>query len=176
MRLTGLVPAIASVAFASSLAAQQPAESTARAARHPIAVAYDTYKKRMMAYADSMPADEYTTRIAQGTKSYDEIIGHTIETNFGVCAGVRKETSPKKGQKFEAVVTAKPELSALLQASHEYCDPLFSQLAHGTMASSDLTFLPTHTAQMTALMESYLAFRGHELKTSEAGRAKPARP
>ena len=177
MRNIGLAPASVLVfILSSSLAAQQSTEPTPRPARHPIAVAYDTYKNRMTAYIDSMPEAEFTYRLAPATKSYDEIIGHTIETNFGVCAGARKVPSPKKGEKFEALVTSKTELSALLRASHEYCNPLFDELAVGTMASSDLTFLPLHTAQMTALMESYLAARGTALKTSEAGRSKPARP
>jgi hypothetical protein len=154
----------------SSAAAQDAPAATPAAQRHPIAVSYETYKKRMAAYVDSMPDDAFTARLSPATKSYDEIVGHTIETNFGVCAGARKEASPKKGEKFEGVVTNKAALSALLQASHAYCDPLFAQLTVGTMASSDLTFLPIHTAQMTALMESVLTSRGHGLKNSEAGR------
>jgi hypothetical protein len=170
-----LVPIVSAILLSAALPAQQPNEPV-RPAKHPIANVYELYKKKMMAYVDSMPADAFTTRMSPATKSYDEIVGHTIETNFGVCAGVRKETNPKKGEKFDAVVTTKSELGALLRASHEYCDALFADLAVGTMASSDLTFLPVHTAQMTALMETYLAMRGNEIKASEAGRTKRVQP
>jgi hypothetical protein len=171
-RLTLAVVTIVTIGAAvpGSAAAAQDAPAAKQAPRHPIAVSYETYKKRMAAYVDSMPDDAFTARLSPATKSYDEIVGHTVETNFGVCAGARKEANPKKGEKFEGAVTSKAALSALLQESHAYCDPLFAQLAVGTMASSDLTFLPIHTAQMTALMESVLTSRGHGLKNSEAGR------
>ena len=170
-----LVPIVSAILGSAAMPAQQPNEPV-RPTKHPIANVYELYKKKMMAYVDSMPADGFTSRMSPATKSYDEIVGHTIETNFGVCAGARKETNPKKGEKFEAVVTTKAELGALLRASHDYCDSLFAELAVGTMASSDLTFLPLHTAQMTALMETYLAMRGQGLKTSEAGRIKRPQP
>ena len=177
MRHTRLLASLAAATLGSTASpAQQPTEQAVRPAKHPIANVYELYKKKMTAYVDSMPADAFTTRMSPATKSFDEIVGHTIETNFGVCAGTRKETNPKKGEKFEAVVTTKTELGALLRASHDYCDSLFAELAVGTMANSDLTFLPIHTAQMTALMETYLAMRGSEIKASEVGRTKRPQP
>jgi hypothetical protein len=157
-----------------ALAAQDSAKAAPKPARHPVAAAWELHSRRLMSLADSMPADAFTTRWAVGVKSFDELIGHAVETNYGVCAGTRKVDSPKKGQKIEGAVVTKTDLIALLRDSHAYCDSLFTSLVPGTMANSDLTFLPSHSGQMGALMEAYVLARGTTLKNSEAGRAKPA--
>jgi hypothetical protein len=165
---------MALVVVARGVVAQnaQPRPTT----RHPVTARYEVEKKKLEALADSMPADAFEMRIAGNLKSFGEYIGHTVDTNFGVCAGATNRTSPRKDQPVEGVVTAKGELLALAEASFAYCDSVFSSLPIGSMANSDLTFLATHLAQTTALMELHLLMRGYQSPTAEAGRRRPRKP
>ena len=168
------VLSIVATALPMVISAQDTLAKTSARPRHPVAVAWEIQSRRILSLADSMAADAYTTRLTAGVKSFDELIGHAVETNFGVCAGTRKVESPKKGQRIEGGVVSKTDLIALLRESHQYCDSLFTTLAPGTMANSDLTFLPAHTGQMSALMEAYVLSLGASLMNSEAGRRKPS--
>lgn len=153
--------------------AAQPPAVTAKPL-HPAVLAYEIVKKRMTALADSMPSDGYATRMSKDMKSFDEAISHVVDTNFGVCSAVRKEARPK-GDLAEGVVSGKPELQALLRASFEFCDPVFASLTPQTVASSEVTFVTSHAAQNSVLLEAYLVIRGYRMQGYEAVRKSPAR-
>jgi hypothetical protein len=171
MRITA---ALLLLAFAgvSPIAAQTPSDTTRPAPKHPLTNSYTLVKRQLLAAADSMAADGYAARLTPEVRSFAEIIGHMVETNFGVCAGARKETNPKKGEKFDVVITSKSELVPLLRESFVYCDVPMNQLVPGTMGSSDATFLVSHTAQMVVLADLYLVSRGAAPPNSEVLRTK----
>lgn len=152
--------------------AQAPADSTRPAPKHPLTNSYTLVKRQLLAAVDSMAADGYTARLSAEIRSFAEVVGHVIETNFGVCAGARKETNPKRGEKFDAVVTAKATLVPLLKESFTYCDAPMNQLDPATAGGSDATFLVSHTAQMVVLAELYLATRGIHAAKSEVLRTR----
>jgi hypothetical protein len=124
----------------------------------------------MLEAAALMPEADYAVRSATEARSFGEIIGHAVLTNFGVCAGAKNEENPKKGVAFEGVVTAKADLVSLLTASFDYCEPAFA--AGAAAPGSDLIFAISHTHRMLGVLESYLRMKGLALANSEIDRPK----
>jgi hypothetical protein len=166
-----IVIALAMTAAASAAQSPQtPAAPPAKPVKPVLQTSYEYTRKGMIDAAELMPEEGYAARASAAAKSFGEIVGHAVLTNFGVCAGGRKEENPKKGIDFEATVTAKAELVELLKASFAYCDPLFEK-ADGA-PGSDALFLITHDQRMIGILESYLQTRGLALTSSEIAKPK----
>ena len=118
-----------------------------------------------------MPAEHYGMRANGEARSFADLVAHSVLTNFGVCAGARKETNPKSGQRFEGEVTAKAELVDLLKASFEYCDVPFAAAIGET--GTDLTFAISHNNRMLGSMELYLRMQGLAIEGSEINKPAP---
>ena len=155
----------------TSGAAQAPPGAPAAPKKHPVLATYEFTKKAVIAAAEMMPAEHYGARATNEARSFADLVAHAVLTNFGVCAGARKETNPKAGQRFEGEITAKAELVDLLKASFEYCDVPFAAAAGET--GTDLTFAISHNNRMLGSMELYLRMQGRAIEGSEINKAAP---
>ena len=152
-------------------AAQAPAGAPAAPKKHPVLTTYEFTKKAVIAAVEAMPPEHYGVRATGEARSFADLVAHSVLTNFGVCAGARKETNPKSGQKFEGEVTAKAELVELLKASFEYCDVPFAAATGET--GTDLTFALSHNNRMLGSMELYLRMQGLAIEGSEINKPVP---
>ena len=155
-------------------AAQAPAGTpagTSAAKKHPVLATYEYTKKAVIAAAEAMPAEHYGMRANGEARSFADLVAHSVLTNFGVCAGARKETNPKSGQRFEGEISAKVELVELLKASFEYCDVPFAAASGET--GTDLTFAISHNNRMLGSMELYLRMQGLAIEGSEINKPAP---
>jgi hypothetical protein len=155
----------------ASGAAQAPAGTPAAPKKHPVHATYEFTKKAVIAAAEAMPAEQYGVRANNEARSFADLVAHSVSTNFGVCAGARKETNPKAGQRFEGEITSKSELVDLLKASFEYCDVPFAAATGET--GTDLTFAISHNNRMLGSMELYLRMQGLAIDGSEINKPAP---
>jgi hypothetical protein len=154
------IPGIAlvvSASFSIAAFAQSPAPA---AAKSPALAMYERHGERMIAAAQLMPEEAYSARLAPGVRSFAEAIGHSIDTNFGVCAGARKLESPKKGINHEQSIAAKADLLPALKDAIAYCAPFVVEAVAAGTHTSDITFLNVHNGQMVVLMDAQLIARG----------------
>lgn len=155
--------------LSAPMRAQQP---PATPSRPPAVVSYEQIRKRAVSMSELMPESGYKNQTAAEARSFGEVIGHTVDTNFGVCASVRKTDNPRKGQTTEAVVADKATLIALLNDSFTFCDPVFAALTPTSGADSNAIFVLTHTSEMLGLMGGYLRAHGLPMTNAEADRPK----
>ena len=139
----------------------------------PVLKAFDSFQKRVLAAAESMPEDGYAARALTGVKTMAEAVGHGVDTNFGLCAGARGIESPKKGTNHERATMSKTDLVGALRDSFEYCRGFLTDAAAVQARPTDVTFLLTHNAQMLTVMEMQLIARGITVANSEAAPSPP---
>lgn len=149
-----------------------PTGSAKPAPRAAAQVSFDIVRKKTLTMATLMPESGYATRAAAEARSFGELIGHTVDTNFGVCAGARTVENPRKGQPAEGVITDKATLVTLLTESFAFCDPAFAALTPTSVAGSDVVFLLTHTSEMMGALGSYLREHGLTIDNAEIDRPK----
>ena len=82
--------------------------------------------------AENMPADEYAFRPTPELRTFGQIIGHMIQSNFFFCSQVAGEKSPATGG-YERI-TDKAALVKALNDSLVYCDRVYA-------ATTDATFI-----------------------------------
>ncbi|HET9370871.1 MAG TPA: DinB family protein [Vicinamibacterales bacterium] len=129
---------------------------------------FELLQKRALAAAEEMPEEGYAARAVPAVRTLGEAVGHSIDTNFGVCAGARGLESPKKGTNHEKAAMTKATLVATLRESFEYCRAFVADAAATQARPTDVTFLLTHNAQMLTIMEMQLIARGVSIPASEA--------
>lgn len=154
---------------AATLAAQQ---SPPAPGRLPTVVSYEQIRKKALSMAGLMPEHGYNNQTAAEARTFAEVVGHTVDTNFGICASVRKVDNPRKDKPAEAVVGDKTALVALLTDSFTFCEPAFAALTAATVAESNLVFLLTHTSEMLGIMGGYLRAEGLAMTNAEVDRQK----
>jgi uncharacterized damage-inducible protein DinB len=82
--------------------------------------------------AENMPADEYAFRPTPELRTFGQIIGHMVQSNFFFCSQVAGEKSPGTGG-YERI-TDKAALVKALNDSLAYCDRVYA-------ATTDATFI-----------------------------------
>lgn len=169
MRVEGLLCAIAVVTMAA-LPQAQSAPPAPKPSKPVVLGSYEYTRKGMIEAAELMPEAGYGLRSSDEAKSFGEIVGHAVLTNFGVCAGARGEENPKKGIDFEATVTAKAELVTLLKASFAFCDAAMAKA--DPAPTGDLLFTIVHNQRMLGALEGYLLSKHLSLTSPEISRPK----
>jgi hypothetical protein len=129
---------------------------------------FELLQKKAIAAAEAMPDEGLSVRAVAGVRTLAEAVGHSVDTNFGVCAGARGVESPKKGTNHERAAMGKADLLTALRDSFEYCRSFVGDAAAVQARPTDVTFLLTHNAQMLTIMEMQLIARGVKIETSEA--------
>ncbi len=89
-------------------------------------------RRNLAEAAESMPADEYAFRPSPQVRTFGEIIGHLINSNFFFCAQVAGEKSPATADYQQ--ITGKAALLKALNDSLAYCDRVYA-------ATTDANFL-----------------------------------
>ena len=127
--------------------------------------------------AENMPADEYAFRPTPQVRTFGQIIGHVIDSNFFFCAQAAGEKSPATAD-YEQI-TAKAALVKALNDSLVYCDRVYAattdanfiqpaQIANvvgtgstNTVRGGVLIYNITHNNEHYGNIALYMRLKGH---------------
>ena len=127
--------------------------------------------------AENMPADEYAFRPTPQVRTFGQIIGHVIDSNFFFCSQVVGEKSPATADYEE--ITAKAALVKALNDSLVYCDRVYAattdanfmqpvQIAHvvgtgssNTVRGAVLMYNIAHNNEHYGNLAIYMRLKGH---------------
>lgn len=128
--------------------------------------------------AEQMPEADYAFKPTPEVRSFGELVGHLVNGNFAMCAGVMSEKSP--GTMNYEKATEKATLVAALRESLEYCRTahawgktrhhdevtLFGMKGSVTWA---LAFNISHMAEHYGNMVTYMRMKGMVPPSSQGG-------
>ena len=83
--------------------------------------------------AELMPADKYSFRATEDTRTFAQEIGHVADSHYFFCARMKDEPMPQRESLEKA--TEKAALVAGLKASVEYCRTAYDGLSDTLLAS-----------------------------------------
>lgn len=107
-------------AVAFLLALPVAASAQAVAALNPL---YESIKGNIIKSAEQMPEADYAFKPTPAVRSFGQLVGHMANSNYGMCATAKGESSPAK-QDFEKT-TEKAALVQAVKDAFAYCDPVF---------------------------------------------------
>jgi uncharacterized damage-inducible protein DinB len=118
----------AALASATALLAQgNPFSADARQS-------YALVKDSLVKAAERMPAEDYSFRTTPKVRTFAEMIAHVADAQMLMCQVVTGEKTTDK-VKFQPPKTDKAELVASLQASFDYCDPVYASMTDAAGAA-----------------------------------------
>ena len=144
---------------------------------------YNNTKKNLIGAAEKMPAEHFSFKPTSDVRSYAEIFGHIIDTNYYACAALRGEASPNKDD-LEKTLKTKDEVVKAVKASFEYCDGAMKTLSEATLKetfksgtrdvpkTSPLLLLIAHSQEHYGNLVTYLRLKGLVPPSSEPPPAK----
>ncbi len=165
LALTGLAPA------------QTPDPAT------PFKNFYNYTKRNLIAAAEKMPAEHFSFKPTSDVRSYAEIFGHIINTNYMACSGLRGEANPNKDD-LEKTLKTKEDVVKAVKASFEYCDASMNGLTEANLKetfkngareipkTSPLLLLIAHSQEHYGNLATYLRIKGIVPPSSEPPPAK----
>src|SRR6266545_1120462 len=83
---------------------------TADAVAPPFKNFYEYYKRNIVGAAEKMPAEHFSFKPTPEVRSYAELFGHVINTNYSACAAIKGEANPQKDNDFEKTAKTKEEV------------------------------------------------------------------
>ena len=91
--------------------------------------AFTTNRNFIEQSAEKVPEDLYSMRPGpqMEVRTFGQIVGHLIYTNYTWCAQVKGEPSPIQGKDYEKV-TSKAELVRTLHDAFVYCDGVYASM------------------------------------------------
>ncbi len=92
---------------------------------------YGIIKDSLLKAAEKMPAENYSFRTVPEVRTFGEMIAHVADAQIRMC-GVVKGESPAATARSK---TTKAELVAALQASFDYCDPVYASMTDAVGAA-----------------------------------------
>jgi uncharacterized damage-inducible protein DinB len=134
-------------------------------------------RRNLAEAAENMPADEYAFRPTPQVRTFGQIIGHVIDSNFFFCSQVVGEKSPATAD-YEKI-TAKAALVKALNDSLVYCDRVYAattdanfmqpvQIAHvvgtgssNTVRGAVLMYNIAHNNEHYGNLAIYMRLKGH---------------
>ena len=134
-------------------------------------------RRNLAEAAENMPADEYAFRPTPQVRTFGQIIGHVIDSNFFFCSQVVGEKSPATAD-YEQI-TAKAALVKALNDSLVYCDRVYAattdanflqpvQIAHvvgtgssNTVRGAVLMYNIAHNNEHYGNLAIYMRLNGH---------------
>jgi len=153
--------------------------SVVRAQDNPFSVdARQTYaliKDSLLRAAEKMPAEAYSFRTVPPVRTFGEMIAHVADAQIRMC-GVVKGESPTANATSKAT---KAELVLALQASFDYCDPVYATMTDSAGAAkikwarwemSKLGLLNwniSHDNEMYGIIGAFLRLKGLVPPSSE---------
>ena len=136
---------------------------------------YALIKPNILKAAEKMPAEQYSFRTTNQVRTFAEMIAHVVDAQFRMCAVVKGESPTTNA----ASKTTKAELVAALQASFDYCDPVYETMTDAAGAAkvkwarwemSKLGLLNwniSHDNEMYGIMGAFLRIKGLVPPSSE---------
>jgi len=191
MRKRVVLFVLAGATLLSSLAAQaqsQAPASTADPASAALRQFYNGAKRNILRGAEKMPAEDYAFKPTPEVRSFGALLAHIAEGEYLFCSSVKGETSPVALGEVEKNKTTKADLTAALQASFEYCDPVFASLSDAQLGdkvqffgrertkSIPLTLAIAHSWEHYGNMVTYLRLKGIVPPSSEQQTPPPPPP
>jgi hypothetical protein len=85
-------------------------------------------KQNVTESAANMPEEHYAFEVGPGARNFGELFGHIANAQFNNCAVAKGEANPNQGKDQELLNKTKAEFVAALQASFDYCDPVYASL------------------------------------------------
>ncbi len=134
-------------------------------------------RRNLAEAAENMPADEYAFRPMPQVRTFGQIIGHVIDSNFFFCSEAAGEKSPATVD-YEQI-TAKAALVKALNDSLVYCDRVYAatndanfiqpvQIAHvvgtgssNTVRGAVLIYNIAHNNEHYGNLAVYMRLKGH---------------
>jgi uncharacterized damage-inducible protein DinB len=134
-------------------------------------------RRNLAEAAENMPANEYAFRPTPQIRTFGQIIGHVIDSNFFFCSQVAGEKSPATAD-YEQI-TGKAALVKALNDSLVYCDRVYAattdanfmqpvQIAHvngmgstNTLRGAVLTYNIAHNNEHYGNLAIYMRLKGH---------------
>jgi uncharacterized damage-inducible protein DinB len=112
--------------------AQEPAKTVnpVGASTRPL---YDRIKDYVIRSTDQMPDEHYGFRPTPEVRTYAQLLGHIITTQYMFCSDALGEKNPASGD-FEKTHTTKAALAEAVRASFKYCDRAY-QLSDGELTT-----------------------------------------
>jgi uncharacterized damage-inducible protein DinB len=116
---------------ASSLSAQAPAPRPPQTYSMFLQAQYAGLKRNIIGSAEMMPVEHFSFKPTPDVRTYAQLLGHIIDTQYFFCNAVKGGPNPGTGKDFEKIT----ERAAMAQAAKEafaYCDDAFSSLTDET--------------------------------------------
>jgi uncharacterized damage-inducible protein DinB len=141
-------------------------------------------RRNLAEAAAAMTPEEYAFKPSAEVRSFGEVIGHLVNTNFLFCAQVRGEKSPGT-QNYEKVTDKAPLVKALDEAL-AYCDAVYESTTDAnfqtlvqltgpkttqTPRGIALLFNTTHNQEHYGNLVVYLRLKGHVPPSTARARA-----
>ena len=122
---------VAALLTASALGAQAPAAPTMSGALQRGFTSVATF---LIQSAELMPADKYSFRATEDTRTFSQEIGHVADAHYFFCARAKNEAMPQR-QGLESV-TDKAALVAGLKESVDYCKGAYDGMTDSMLAAT----------------------------------------
>ena len=123
-----LIAAAVIVLMSVSLSAQAPAPRPPQTMSMFLQGQYNTLKRNLTGAAEKMPAEHFSFRPTPEVRTYAELFGHTIETQYFFCHAVKGGSNPVEGKVLEKIVTDKAGVVQMVKDGFAYCDDVFASL------------------------------------------------
>jgi hypothetical protein len=134
--LLGLA-AIPAMAQGGGGAAQTPPPAGAPQQMAPVVDPLATYIKGafkgnanfLVHSADDMPEENFSAKLGTTAeaRTFAQMLGHTINSNFNACAGAKGEKNPNTVD-YEHTPQTKADLAKAMHAAVDYCTPVYDAL------------------------------------------------
>jgi uncharacterized damage-inducible protein DinB len=135
-------------------------------------------QRDLLAAAEKMPEADYQFKPTAETRPFGQLVAHIALSQFGGCAALKGEASPKAADKEETQRT-KAQYVALMKESSSYCEPVLAtiteenilglikvrnnEVARGLFLSG----ANSHANEMYGTMAVYLRLKGLVPPTTE---------
>ena len=121
--------------------------------------AYTTNRNFIEKAVEKVPEDLYGMRPGpqMEVRTFGQIVGHLIYTNYSWCAQAKGEPSPIQGKDYEKV-TSKAELVRTLHGAFVYCDSVYASLTDASGMETITLGQPARQVQvprMARLVQNY---------------------
>jgi uncharacterized damage-inducible protein DinB len=154
------------------------AQTAAPDASAPFKNFYNNTKQNLVAAAEKMPTEHFSFKPTSDVRTFAEIYGHIVSTNYWACAGLRGEANPNKDD-LEKTLKTKDDVVKAVKASFEYCDAAIKNLTAASLQetfkngerdvpkTSPLLLLIAHSQEHYGNIVTYMRMKGVVPPSSE---------
>ncbi len=165
------------IAIVATASAQTPDPSA------PFKAFYNYTSRNIIGAAEKMPAEHFGFKPTPEVRTFAEIFGHILNTNYMACSGLRGEANPNKDD-LEKTLKTKEDVIKATKASFEYCDVTMKNLTAVSLQetfkngsrdvpkTSSLLLLIAHSQEHYGNIATYMRLKGVVPPSSEPPPAK----